>query len=180
VKTSHSSVTLRPGEEENVEVQVKSNTKFNSYLFLSTDEPKAIKLRFMPNQTDVPPLSVIMSELQIQALENSTARPYTVPIRANISFPTEVQSPGSNGEIMNNSVSLSINQNSNLTVTVLEPLSLAEHLDNFYKAWLTPISGIWTFVAGAAAVIGPLIIRMYNKKKGNHKRLTDWFTDKNQ
>lgn len=179
VRPSHSSVTLRPGEEKNVEVQVKSNTKFNSYLYLSTDEPEAVKLRFIPNQTAMPPLSVITSELKIKALDNSTARPYTLPIRANISFPTEIQLPRSSGEIMNNSVPLSINQNSNLTVTILEPLSLSEYLNNFYNAWLTPISGIWTFAAGAAAVIGPLIIRMYNKKKGSHKRITDWFSDRN-
>jgi hypothetical protein len=66
---------------------------------------------------------------------------------------------------MNNSVSANILENANLTITVLEPMSASEHLNNIYVAWLSPIGGIWTFLAGVGAVIAPLIIRAYNKKK---------------
>jgi hypothetical protein len=37
---------------------------------------------------------------------------------------------------------------------------------------------MWSFLAGVAAVIGPLVIRLYAKKKQNKdktKRLGDWF-----
>lgn len=165
ITLSQSSVKLRPGEEKNIEMQVKSDTKFNSELFLGTNEPKGLQLNFIPNQTAIPALSLVTSQLQIKASENVTVRPYTLPIFANLSFPTEVQIPGSGGDIMNNSVSASILENSNLTITVLEPMSASEHLNNIYVAWVSPISGIWTFLAGVGAVIAPLIIRAYNKKK---------------
>jgi hypothetical protein len=167
ISMSQSSVNLRPGEEKIIEVQVKSDTKFSSQLFLHTNQLRGIQLGFIPNQTAIPPLSLITSQLQVKASESATARQYTVPIIANISFPTEIQILGNNGNIMNNSVSASIAENSNITVTVLEPMSLPEHLNTFYNAWLSPISGIWTFIAGVGAVVAPLIIRAYNKKKND-------------
>jgi hypothetical protein len=57
---------------------------------------------------------------------------------------------------------------SSFLITVLPPLTLQEHLNNFVKSWLTPITGIWTFLAGVATVITPVVIRIYSnrKKKG--------------
>ena len=156
-------------------MQAKSDTKFNSELFLDSNEPKGLQLNFIPNQTAIPALSLVTSQLQIKASENVTVRPYTLPIFANLSFPTEVQMPGSDGEIMNNSVSANILENSNLTITVLEPLSVSEHLNNLYLAWVSPISGIWTFLAGVGAVVAPFIIRWYNRKGNKNKKIQDWF-----
>jgi hypothetical protein len=40
-----------------------------------------------------------------------------------------------------------------------------ETLHNFVNSWVTPISGMWSFLAGVAVVIGPLIIRRRQKKQ---------------
>ena len=50
-------------------------------------------------------------------------------------------------------------------LTVLRPLTAEEHLEIFYKSWVSPITGIWTFMAGIGAVIAPLIISIYRKRQ---------------
>ena len=46
------------------------------------------------------------------------------------------------------------------------------------NAWIAPVSGIWTFLAGIGAVVAPLIVKLYrdkrrtndpNKKEEGHK-----------
>jgi hypothetical protein len=69
-----------------------------------------------------------------------------------------------------------LSENSNLTVTLRPPLRADEQLNIFYNTWLSSISGIWTFLAGVAAVIAPLAIRIYsnNKNKNKNKKLSDF------
>jgi hypothetical protein len=47
----------------------------------------------------------------------------------------------------------------------IHALTAEERLNNLYNAWISPVSGIWTFLAGIAAVITPLIIRKKQKDK---------------
>lgn len=54
-----------------------------------------------------------------------------------------------------------------LTLTLLPPLTLEERLNNFVNSWLNPIGGLWTLLVGIAAVIAPLVIRIYKSKKKN-------------
>jgi hypothetical protein len=82
---------------------------------------------------------------------------------ANISFPTSITNRG--GETFSNNRSVSIVESSNLTLTVLPPYTTQEHLTNFTNAWITPVSGIWTFLAGVGAVVAPVIIALYRKKR---------------
>jgi hypothetical protein len=53
---------------------------------------------------------------------------------------------------------------SDLTLTILPSYTAQELLSNFTNTWITPITGIWTFLAGVAAVIALLIINLYRKK----------------
>jgi hypothetical protein len=39
----------------------------------------------------------------------------------------------------------------------------------FVNTWITPITGVWTFLAGVGAVIAPLIISIYRKRKQDKK-----------
>jgi hypothetical protein len=177
ISASPSSVTLRSGEEENIELQLKSTGKLNSDAVLSTNQiDDNIELNFIPNQTSVPPSGMATSRLHVEVLENASIGIHTLPIIANISFPTILTNLFSS-EISSNPTSVSIFEYSNFTITVLPPFTFGEQLDNFYKAWLSPISGIWTFLAGVAAVITPLVIRLYSKRqnKGKDKKLSDWF-----
>jgi hypothetical protein len=60
---------------------------------------------------------------------------------------------------------VSIIESSNLTLTVLPPYTTPELLSNFTEAWITPISGIWTFIAGVGTVVAPLLLYLYRKRE---------------
>jgi hypothetical protein len=160
-----SSVLLRPGEEKNLKLEIKGNTDLeseaaviprNSY----TDE---IQVSVSPNKTSVSPSASGSSTLHLKVLDGAEAKPYTFPVIANISFPTSITNRG--GETFSNNRSVSIVESSNLTLTVLPPYTTQEHLTNFTNAWITPVSGIWTFLAGVGAVVAPVIIALYRKKR---------------
>jgi hypothetical protein len=46
----------------------------------------------------------------------------------------------------------------------LPPYTEQEHLNNIVNSWISPLSSLWTFLAGIGAIIVPLIIRFYSKK----------------
>jgi hypothetical protein len=176
ISTSPQDVILRPGEEKIVELQIKSNTNIKSQAFLSTNQTDEIELNFSPNVISIPSNGLATSRLHLKVSENVNASDYTLPIFANMSIPTESKIRGSNvsTDIMKNSISANITEYSNLTFTILPPYTLGEQLNNFTNTYIAPISGIWTFLAGVAAVIAPLIIRLYSKKQNKNKKLSDW------
>lgn len=161
-----STVVLRPGDETNVELQLKSNTNIKSQVFLFVNGSNEIRTNIVPNEIFLSPNGVVTSLLNIRALESAKAHPYTLPIIANFSIPTEAKSNrfSTTGEIAYGSNTQLTAQVSNFTVTVLPPFTPEERLKNFYNDWLSPIGGIWTFVAGVSAVILPLVIRAHRVK----------------
>jgi hypothetical protein len=48
---------------------------------------------------------------------------------------------------------------------VSDPPSPAENFNNFVNAWISPISVLWALFAGVAAILAPIIIKIYKKKK---------------
>ena len=127
----------------------------------------------------IPPYGLATSYLHIEVSDNAQRFEYIVPLSANMSISTESKMRSNViNDITRNSVSANMTENSNLTPTVLPPLRPDEHLNNFVNAWITPVSGMWSFLAGVAAAIGPLVIPLYAKKKQNkdkNKKLGDWF-----
>jgi hypothetical protein len=221
-----SSLVLRPGEEKNVQLQLKGSTDLQSeavltinknadsieqaqidnkevsdfftdalsiywlpkeipnlivtYLLAAMDDSEQkrsifselknetkhladLAINFIPNKTSIPPSGMGTSTLHLKVSENATAKPYTIPINATISFPPVITNRG--GEIFSNNKSVSVVESSDLTLTVLPPYSPGEHLKNFSDTWITPISGIWTFLAGVGVVIAPLVIQIYRRKQ---------------
>lgn len=174
------SLTLRPGESSNVEVTIKGNVDLPTQAYYESkyisnksnsgseqdkksNEPKII---FIQNKISIPPSGTGTSTLNVRipdSLDVGNKESLTIPISANISFPTTITNRG--GESFSNSKSQSIVAMSNLTLTVLPPYSPEERLDNFVNVWITPINGMWTFLAGVAAVLTPVVIKFYNKKK---------------
>jgi hypothetical protein len=147
ITTNPSSLLLRPGEEKNVELIIKGNTRLESSAFFSVDSNydnkynKFADLQFIPNTISIPAGggagAVGTSILDVKVLGNTKAATYTFPIIANISFPTSITNRG--GETFNNTKSVSLLQTSNLTLTVLSSYTPEEHLNNFVNAWITPI-----------------------------------------
>ena len=183
VSASPNPVELRVGEEKIIELQVKPKTDLKSYALLSTSHIDGIKANFSSNGAYVPRDSSATLPLKISASDNEKAysytlpHSYTLPIFANISIPTEsrVRGTGISDDVMKNSISANVTENSNLTIAVLPPLTISEQLNNIYNAWISPISGISSFLLGVGAVTVPVLIRRYNKKriKEKNKKVTD-------
>jgi hypothetical protein len=165
--TSKNSLQLRPWETQNTELQIKSNTKIYSQFHLSTNEPEGINVKLVPNQTAIPAQGISATQIKITALDNATEGSYTVPIISKISFPLKVQFQGISQDIPNSNSSVSIFQNTTLAVNILKPLSISEHLNDFYTMYVVPIGGIWSFIVGVIAIISPLIL---NKKRKSRRR----------
>jgi uncharacterized membrane protein (DUF485 family) len=104
------------------------------------------------------------SILHLKAFDNATAiSSYTFPIVASFSFPNTITNRG--GETFSNSKTESLNQSSIVTLTILPPYTLGELFGSFVTTWITPITGVWTFLAGVGAVISPWVISTYRRKK---------------
>ena len=179
ISTSPNNIDLRPGEDKTIRLQIKSDTSTKSEVSFSTNQTDDIKLSLSPKKTSISPYGLATSRLHIEVSDNAQPFEYILPLSANISIPTESKIRGNViNDITRNSVSANITENSNLTLTVLPPLRPDEHLNNFVNAWITPVSGMWSFLAGVAVIVGPLVIRLYAKKKQNrdkNKKLGDWF-----
>jgi hypothetical protein len=172
ISTSPASVVLRPGDEKAIELMIKGNTQLPSEAFVTdlknNNYNKDIRLNFVPNKVSIlPPSHVGTSSINVKALDNSAATSYTLPIIANISFPTKITNRG--GEVFSNSKSIHVAQASNLTLTILPSYTMGERLSNFINTWVTPITGVWTFLAGVGTVIAPLIISLYRKRQKKNK-----------
>ena len=166
MSSSPSSVVLRPGEEKDIELQIKGNTDLQSEASLTAAnnfDTNEISIDFIPDKTSIPASGTGTSTLHIMALDYAKSKPYTFPIIANISFPTSITNRG--GETFSNNRSVSIMESSNLTLTILPPYSIEDHLSNFTNTWITPVAGIWTFIAPVGAVIAPIMIKLYRKKR---------------
>lgn len=161
-----SSIVLRPGEDKDIELTIKGNTHLPSEALLSNssnNNANYVELRFTPDRISIPPSSIGTSTLHIRALDKAKPVSYNFPIVANISYPNTITNRG--GESFSNSKTVSLLQSWNLTLTVVPAYTLQENLNNFVNSWINPISGMWTFLAGVAAVVGPLIIRRRQKKQ---------------
>jgi hypothetical protein len=176
--TSSTPLMLRPGDERDIEITIKGNTHLPSEAFLSPSyhngnndisyNKKLIEVSFIPNRTSIMQYGSATSTMHVKALDNdSEPNPYgtIIPISANISFPTTITNRA--GQIFNNSKNVDLLQTSYLTLTILPPYSLGEKFNSFVSTWVTPMTGIWTFLAGVAAVLAPVIIHFYRKKEKN-------------
>jgi hypothetical protein len=167
ISADPSSVVVRPGEEQNIQLQVKGNTDLQSEALLTAgnnDISNDVKIDIFPsNKTSIPDSGSGTYSLVLKANDTAEPRSYTIPMIANISFPTSITNRG--GETFNNNKSVSIIESSNLTLTVLPPYTTPELLTNFTSSWITPISGIWTFIAGVGTVVAPMLLYLYRKRK---------------
>jgi archaellum component FlaF (FlaF/FlaG flagellin family) len=162
-------VLLRPEEEKEIQLRLNSTAYSPSNATFSTNQTEDLKVTFTPNRTSVPANGMVVSSLRVKASEDIESKPYTLPLYATISFPPIVGIKGQD-KTFNNTSSERVEENSYLTLTVLPSLTQEEHLEIFYKSWISPISGIWTFIAGVAAVITPLIISIYKKRQDNKNK----------
>jgi hypothetical protein len=177
-----STVILVPGENKIIEFRIKSNTNINSHIFVyAKDQSGEITSTFNPQEIFVSPSGISTSLLQIKALGNAKAHSYTLPIYAKIFFPTNVTgwsiSSSNIGNVkLSNPEGATISKQSNVTVSVVEPLTFLEKLKVMWESWGSPISGFVGLITaiGGAGIVGLLLKKFKDKwnkgkKSGKHK-----------
>ena len=164
-----SSVDITQGKQKTIRMEVQASKSIASlenigpHINFFSNQTHGVKLNFSPNQTDIPFTGIATSEVTITVPENVTAGDYILPIFANTSFPSEFfANPSEN-----------ITTNSNLTITIKQPLSWQEQFRTWLSDWFTPLSGIpVTIVSLISGILGWGIGNKLNKRKD--KKINDW------
>ena len=169
ISTSEGPLILRPTDNRTIELKINSTLPTMSNISFSGVSTEGLNLAFLPQNESLVPSGLTVSHLQIKVLENAIQKgeeqkAYTIPIKTTIYFPKISLGFLSNDPSANIDVNQSISPKPfYFTLTVLRPLNIQEHFNNFVTEWITPINGLWTFLAGVGAVIIPLILRKYRK-----------------
>ena len=123
-------IVIRAGEEKTVEIRLNSTSGFEPLVFLYTMAQPDLALNIGIDKLRMPSYGDATIPLTITASPNAVTRPYTVPIFANISFQSQsiIETISPETDLITNPSPLR-SQNmttvSSLTLTVLEPLSIA-------------------------------------------------------
>jgi hypothetical protein len=166
-----STIILRPGDETNMELQLKSNISIKSQVSLSVNRSNDIQTSIVPRELFLPPNGISTPTLIIKASEGAKPHPYTLPIIANFSIPTEANSITTTvantltTQTASGSNTAFTVQVSNLTLTVQPRYTIPEQLNNFVTSWITPITGLWSFLAGVGVVIAPMVSWLLIRRK---------------
>jgi hypothetical protein len=174
MSTSPGSVILRPGQQNNIVVEIKGNTNLQSEAALSMDNNRNdLSTGFIPDRMSIPSSSSGTSTLHIGVFDNTTVTtptPVILRIKANITFPNTITNRG--GDTFTNNKSITLPESSNFTLTIMPHYTSNEQLNSFVNSWITPVSAMWTFLAGVGAVIAPLIIQLYRKRRKDKQTKT--------
>jgi hypothetical protein len=162
ISTAPSNLILRPGDQKNLELRVNSSILGAPLISFSTNQSKAIGLNFRPTEEHLTPEGITASNLNLNVFGNATAKPYTLPIYATITFPSlniqKIFAPFTNLIFSSNNQSKQIEsmllRPTYFTVTVIEPLTWQENFSNIWSVWggfINLIGG--GFAAGFAALV---------------------------
>jgi general stress protein CsbA len=175
ISTSPSTITLRPGEEKTIEVQVNSTTPtatsfVTPYVSFSTNKIDAIEnASFIPNGLALPRFGIGASELHIKASKNAEPSYRTLQILGNVSFPVQYVRGSNETSELSTAKFESMTVNTNLAVTTLKALTSEEKFSNFWNVYGDAINLVaGGLVAGFSAIVIDKVRRRMNKKKGKN------------
>jgi hypothetical protein len=159
---------VRPGEEKNVEVQVKTNSTLPFDLSLSA-KAKDLRLTFNPNNITGIPGGVTISNLRIKVLPNATIdEQHVFPIEAAIHL-----SPTFNPT--NTSVA-NITKSADFTLGISPTLDWMQQIS---EAWngigpsLSGFVGLITAIVGVGGIIGGFLLRSLKGTKKSDDEKSD-------
>ena len=158
-------VVLRQGEQKIIGVQLKSNTGFIPEIinFIPEQHQSNIDVDFNPDKLNVSSFGVEPAPFRIAVSENAQIGQYTIPLVSNIStgsaFPLSVFFGQFNATI---STQGSKAVPTNLTISVIEPLSIQEQVKDF---WITYGSLISVVAAGFAGAIATYVLDRLRKRR---------------
>ncbi|HEU4447758.1 MAG TPA: PsbP-related protein [Nitrososphaeraceae archaeon] len=156
---------VRPGEEKNVKVEVKTNSTLPFYLSLVAEERDLI-LEFEPNEISGTPGGTTTSNLKIKVLPNATRdKQHTFSIYANI-----ILTPTFNP---NNSTSANITKFSDFTMIVLPPKDLGDQINEIWNRFGSSLSGFGALLATLLGIAGTLGGWLFSRRKAKQKDKSD-------
>ena len=180
---SPSSIELRPGDNDNPQIFIRGNPGVSETvvrLDTNFEDKRYALLNIRPNSSTITPFGNNTSILNIEIPDNLTkeqigeSKHLFIPINANISFPAAITNREGNTFSNNNSIGLT--ETANLTVTILPPLELADHIqlgmENATKI-LRPAGELWAILIPIGGVVVSVIVYILKRRKeGTSKQNT--------
>ena len=162
--TSKTSVFLKPGQSEKIQLKIKNNADFNSVAKFDYSSINGLDVEISPPILTLPSNSIVTSLLKIKALEKADVRPYTLSITSTI-YPNQTIYAG-RVDITGDIHQQLLKENIPLTITVEEPIGLLEYVTQTLSAWGTPIQQFIALVTaiGGAAVTGWVYLNKFRGK----------------
>jgi hypothetical protein len=161
IATLPNPVIVRQGEQKNIGAQLKATTGFvpNVTDFMPVENYSSIELEFIRDKLNKSSYGIEPAPFKIEVPKNAQVGQYIIPIRANIStgstFPYFKFVEFSNVNLPSNLTDISIKGHematANLTISVVEPLSIQEQLKDFWSVYGVPINLIGAGFAGGLA-----------------------------
>jgi hypothetical protein len=178
ISTLPNPVIVRQGEQKIIGAQLKSTTGFvqNVIEFMPVENYSSIELEVIRDELNKSSSSGIEpAPFKIEVPQNAQVGQYIIPIRANIStgstFPyykfveiSNVNLPSNSTEILTTGHKIAL---ANLTISVVEPLSIQEQLKDFWSVYGGPINLTGAGLAGGLTTY--LIDYLKSRKKNRVK-----------
>jgi hypothetical protein len=161
VSSSPSSINLRPGEERNDELRIASPIQRSgiSHVILSSEPTNDLEINLKPPILSIPSLGSNVSIIHIKAQENTKYEQlpfiHTITINAVITIPDFTPYGATSSEVKSNSLTGNISKGfSNLTITLLPPMTFQEQFSAFWNTYGSLVSLVGGgFAAGFAALV---------------------------
>jgi hypothetical protein len=150
-------VIVRQGEQKIIGAQLKSTTGFvpNVTNFMPIEDYSSIKLEFNGDNLNKSSYGIEPAPFKIEVPNNAQVGQYSIPIRANTStgstFPYNKFVRLSNVNLSSISTEGHKIALANLTISVVEPLTIQEQLKDFWSVYGVPINVIGAGFAGGIA-----------------------------
>jgi hypothetical protein len=177
ISTLPNPITVRQGEQKIIGAQLKSTTGFvqNVIQFMPVENYSSIELEFIRDNLNKSSSGIEPAPFKIEVPNNAQVGQYIIPIRANIStgstFPYykfikifNVDLPSNSTEIITKGHKIAL---ANLTISVVEPLSIQEQLRDFWSVYGGPINLTLAGLAGGLSTY--LIDSLKSRKKKESK-----------
>lgn len=177
ISTLPDPVIVRQGEQKIIGAQLKSTTGFvpDVIEFMPVENYSSIELEFIRDNLNKSSYGIEPAPFKIVVPTNAQVGQYIIPIRANIStgstFPyykfieiSNVNLPSNSTEILTKGHKIAL---ANLTISVVEPLSIEEQLKDFWSVYGGPINLTLAGLAGGLSTY--LIDSLKSRKKKESK-----------
>jgi hypothetical protein len=177
ISTLPNPIIVRQGEQKIIGAQLKSTTGFvqNVIEFMPVENYSSIELEFIRDNLNKSSSGIEPAPFKIKVPNDAQVGQYIIPIRANIStgstFPYykfikifNVNLPSNSTEILTKGHNFAL---ANLTISVVEPLSIQEQLRDFWSVYGGPINLIGAGLAGGLTTY--LIDYLKSRNKNRNK-----------